>query len=476
MSDTESTTASTPEPAKSPWPVIPPPPPPRFCPQCATALATRSIEGRSRLACPDPTCEWVFWDNPVPVVAAVLEHEGAVILARNVLWPEGRFGLITGFLERGESPQEGIVREVREETGLQGEVVALIGTYPFHLKNQIVIAFHVIGRGTVALGDELADYRRIPPERLQPWPSATGEAVRDWLAQRTSNAAAGPASPLNLGCHLSIAKGLPAMYDQALQVGATCAQIFTRNPRGGARRSIDDAELAQAATRRAAAGVKTVIAHIPYTVNPASPRQNALDFARMVLREDLRHADRLDAQFVVFHPGSHVDSGVQAGTRRIVETIRHALDDYDGQAMLLLEGMSGGGSEIGGSPEELRAILDGLDGDPRVGVCLDSCHLFAAGWDLRTRDGIDRCLRAFDQAVGLDRIRCLHLNDCKSPLGSHKDRHAKIGQGELGEEGIRQVVTHPFFATLPLCLETPVDDWPEYEAEIAAVRRLAEPS
>ncbi len=286
-----------------------------------------------------------------------------------------------------------------------------------------------------------------------------------------SPATNGPLS-LELGCHLSIAKGLPTMYDQAAKVGATCAQIFTRNPRGGAQRTIDDDELARAAIRRAAAGVRTVIAHIPYTVNPASPRPQALEFARMVLHDDLRHADRLGAQFVVFHPGSHVDAGVEAGTARIVETVRLALDGYDGDAIPLLEGMSGGGSEIGGTPEELRAILDGLDGDPRVGVCLDSCHLFAAGWDLRTRDGVDRCLEAFDRVLGLDRVRCLHLNDCKTPLGSHKDRHAKIGQGEIGADGIRAIVTHPFFAALPLCLETPVDDWPEYADEIDAVRRL----
>lgn len=294
---------------------------------------------------------------------------------------------------------------------------------------------------------------------------------------KDTTAGVGPAEDgvltLDLGCHLSIAKGLPAMYGQALQVGATCAQIFTRNPRGGARREVGDTELTQAATRRAEAGVRTVIAHIPYTVNPASPRPQALEFARMVLREDLRHADRLGAQWVVFHPGSHVGEGVAAGTRRIVETVRLALDGYAGDAMLLLEGMSGGGSEVGGTPEELAGILDGLDGDPRVGVCLDSCHLFAAGCDLRTRDGINRCLDAFDRAVGLDRVRCLHLNDCKSALGSRKDRHARIGEGELGAEGIRAIVTHPFFAALPLCLETPVDDWPDYAGEIAAVRRLA---
>lgn len=184
--DTAPDTASTPAPApaQSPWPVIPPPPPPRFCPMCTKALAARRMEGRERLACPDAACGWVFWDNPVPVVAAVLEHEGDIILARNALWPEGKFGLITGFLERGESPKEGAVREVREETGLDGEVVALIGTYPFPLKNQVVIAFHVVGRGEVALNEELVEYRRIPPERLQPWPSATGDAVRDWLARR----------------------------------------------------------------------------------------------------------------------------------------------------------------------------------------------------------------------------------------------------------------------------------------------------
>lgn len=175
----------SPAPTRSPWPVIPPPPPPRYCPMCATALAARAMEGRERLACPDATCGWVFWDNPVPVVAAVLEHEGDIILARNALWPEGKFGLITGFLERGESPRDGVVREVREETGLEGEVVALIGTYSFPLKNQVVIAFHVVGRGEVVLNEELVEYRRIRPDRLQPWASATGEAVRDWLARRT---------------------------------------------------------------------------------------------------------------------------------------------------------------------------------------------------------------------------------------------------------------------------------------------------
>lgn len=282
-----------------------------------------------------------------------------------------------------------------------------------------------------------------------------------------------PAAELDLGCHLSIANGLPATYDLAIELGITCVQVFTRNPRGGSRREIKDAELDLAAERRAASGVRTLIAHIPYTVNLASPRDSAYEFACDVMHADLRHADRMGAQYVVVHPGSHVDGGVDAGTRRIIAALQQTLEGYNGKAMLLLEAMAGGGSCIGGTPEELGTIMRGLDMDQRVGVCLDSCHLFAAGWDLRSASGVDDCLAAFDAAVGIDRLRCMHLNDSLKPLGSHLDRHARIGQGELGEAGICAVVTHPFMSRLPMCLETPVDDWPEYAPEILAVRRIA---
>lgn len=157
---------------------------PRFCPLCTTPLVTRNEAGRDRLACPAEGCGFVFWDNPLPVVAAVLEHDGHVILVRNHGWPETWFGLVTGFLERGESPEEGVLREVREETGLDGEVAGLIGAYPFLRMNQVIIAFHVVARGEVVLGDEIADFRRVPVDRLRPWESATGEAVRDWLRRR----------------------------------------------------------------------------------------------------------------------------------------------------------------------------------------------------------------------------------------------------------------------------------------------------
>ncbi len=281
------------------------------------------------------------------------------------------------------------------------------------------------------------------------------------------------AGTLDLGCHLSIAKGLPATFDLARKVKATCVQVFTRNPRGSSRREVDDAEIADAKARRAIAGVRTLIAHIPYTVNLASPRAHAWAFARQVLHADLRAADRMGADFVVVHPGTHVGEGFDAGLHRIVDAVGHALDGYDGKALLLLEGMAGGGSCIGGTPEELAAILDGLKRDRRVGVCLDSCHLFAAGWDLRTPAAVAACIAAFGSIVGLDRLRCLHLNDSLKPLGSHLDRHARIGQGELGDAGIRSVVTNPFLSRLPMCLETPIDDWTDSAAEIRAVRALA---
>ncbi len=277
---------------------------------------------------------------------------------------------------------------------------------------------------------------------------------------------------LNLGCHLSIAKGLPKMYEMAALLGATCAQVFTRNPRGGKRREIEDAEIEQANALRQQNGFKTLICHIPYTVNPASPRNEVWAFAKQVLRDDLRHADRFGGDFVVFHPGSHVNSGLEAGISRIVETIKVALDDYDGHAILCLEHMAGGGSLIGSDPTELAAILEALNWDERLGICIDTCHLFAAGFDVRTKEAIDATLEQFDRTVGVGRIKCVHLNDSLTPLGSKKDRHALIGQGELGVAGIKAVVTHPVLSKLPLCLETPVERDTDYAAEMDAVRAL----
>lgn len=155
---------------------------PTFCPQCATPLAERVDGGRPRPAC--PACAYVFYDNPAPVVAALVEHEGEVILARNKGWPETWFGLVTGFLERGETAEAGLLREVEEELGLRAEIVSFIGVYPFFEMNQVILAYHVRAEGEIVLGEELAAFKRVPPEKLRPWPRGTGHAVRDWLASR----------------------------------------------------------------------------------------------------------------------------------------------------------------------------------------------------------------------------------------------------------------------------------------------------
>ena len=158
----------------------------KFCPRCARPLDTRAEGGRPRKACPDSDCGFVFYDNPLPVVAALVEHQGQVLLVRNHGWPEKWFGLVAGFLERGETPAEGVLRELQEELGLSGEVVRLIGVYPFAERNEVIIAYHLRATGTVALGEEIAELRAVPPERLRAWPFGTGQAVADWLKSRTS--------------------------------------------------------------------------------------------------------------------------------------------------------------------------------------------------------------------------------------------------------------------------------------------------
>ena len=158
----------------------------KFCPQCGSELEKRAVDGKQRLACTSSSCTYVFWDNPTPVVAAIVELHGSVILARNRLWPEKMFGLVTGFLERGETPETAVIREVREELGLDGTIAGFIGYYSFFEMNQLILAFHVIAQGTPVIGEELAEVRYVSPDRLKPWPFGTGHAVRDWLEKRTA--------------------------------------------------------------------------------------------------------------------------------------------------------------------------------------------------------------------------------------------------------------------------------------------------
>ncbi len=277
---------------------------------------------------------------------------------------------------------------------------------------------------------------------------------------------------MRIGAQLTISRGLPEAARMAQAIGADSFGFHTRNPRGGAARTIGAEEVRTWEARRAELGLGGPIGHLPYTVNLGSEK-SIWDFGVRVVGEDLVRCDAFGAFALVLHPGHHAPGALGAGITRVAEGVRLALQRAQGCGCLLcLEGMAGQSGEIGSTPEELGRILETVGPAPRLGVCLDTCHLFAAGWDLRTHAGIEAMLGAFDRYVGRGRIHVLHLNDSKFPLGSHRDRHERIGRGEIGRAGMAAILTHPFLAGLPMIIETPVEDYSEYAAEIAAARDL----
>lgn len=279
---------------------------------------------------------------------------------------------------------------------------------------------------------------------------------------------------LNIGAHLSIAGGIPQAMKMANELGATNFQFFPRNPRGGARRKVLQSEIDEGKAARVEYGIRTVICHLPYTVNPASPEPRVSDFARMVVEEDVNFAAAMGADFVVLHPGAHMGDGPAAGIERVGRLFDSALAGYSGVAMVLFEVMAGGGTVLGSTVDDIAGLIQAAGAHGWLGTCFDSCHLLAAGWDVTSSTGIDAMLSAFDAQVGLHRVGCMHLNDSKTDLSSHKDRHELIGRGVIGETGLRNLLSNDFIRSLPLCLETPVGDLPDYASEIAAVRRIAD--
>lgn len=276
-----------------------------------------------------------------------------------------------------------------------------------------------------------------------------------------------------IGAHLTIAGGLVEAFDLARSIGGSTFQFFTRNPRGGRQREMPESEIEAARAVQAEKGIRALVGHFPYTVNLASPKVNAYEFAVQTLHADLRWGDRMGADVLVVHPGSHVGEGEEAGIARIIAAVQNALEGYTGRTRLLLETMTGQGTEIGWRPEHHRAIFKGLGWPKALGICMDTCHLFAAGYDLRTPDGVERMLEEWDRAVGLERVGCLHLNDSKVELGGRKDRHELLTKGHLGVEGIRNAISHPFLQSLPVCIETPVGEHAAFAGEIALARELA---
>ncbi|RVU98724.1 deoxyribonuclease IV [Coriobacteriales bacterium OH1046] len=278
------------------------------------------------------------------------------------------------------------------------------------------------------------------------------------------------ACPLALGCHLSTTGGYRAMGETALSIGATTFAFFTRNPRGGTAKAVDPDDARELRELMAANGFGRLVAHAPYTMNLCSAKPAALDFARRALADDLARMESLPGNFYNLHPGSHVGQGTDEGIRLIVEGLNEAL--VKGQSTtVLLETMVGKGSEIGRSFEELARIIDGVREKQLLGVCLDTCHVWDGGYDVR--DGLDGVLDEFDRLIGLGLLRALHLNDSKHARGSRKDRHERIGQGAIGLGAFAALVSNQRLAAVPMILETP-NDLAGYAAEISLLRRLAE--
>jgi len=255
-----------------------------------------------------------------------------------------------------------------------------------------------------------------------------------------------------LGCHLSSAGGFAAMGETARSIGANTFQFFTRNPRGGAAKAMDPADAAALRAMQEDGSLGRIVAHAPYTVNPCSADERTRAFARETIADDLARMEYLPGNLYNFHPGSHVGQGAEAGIRLICQTLNDVMKPEQ-TTLVLLETMAGKGSEVGGRFEELRAILDGCRLPDRLGVCLDTCHVSDAGYDLV--NDLDGVLAEFDRVIGLDRLRAIHVNDSKNPPGSHRDRHEKIGEGTLGLRALRAVVHHPALMGLPMILETP---------------------
>lgn len=273
---------------------------------------------------------------------------------------------------------------------------------------------------------------------------------------------------LNIGCHLSSSKGFLAMGRTALSIGANTFQFFTRNPRGGKAKAVVPEDAAALVRLAAEHDFARLLAHAPYTLNPCAAREELRDFARSVMEGDLALLEYVPGNMYNFHPGSHVRQGPEIGIEKIAALLNDVL--YREQSTtVLLETMAGKGSEIGCSFEELRAIIDKVRLEDKLGVCLDTCHIFDGGYDI-VHD-LDGVLEQFDRIVGLERLKAVHLNDSLNPLGSHKDRHACIGKGQIGLEALAAVVNHPALRQLPFYLETP-NELPGYAAEISLLRGL----
>lgn len=273
---------------------------------------------------------------------------------------------------------------------------------------------------------------------------------------------------LYIGCHLSAAKGFMHMGKEAVSIGANTFQFFTRNPRGGRAKAIDEEDIKKFLRFKEENGIGTILAHAPYTINPCSKDESVRTFALETMQEDLKRMEYVPGNMYNFHPGSHVGQGTEAGIEMIADTLNRVVSE--GQStVVLLETMAGKGTEIGRNFEEIRQIIDRTEIKEHLGVCLDTCHVYDAGYDIV--GNFEGVLQEFDNIIGLGRLKAIHLNDSKNPFESHKDRHEKIGEGFIGTDTFEKIINHPKLADIPMYLETP-NELEGYKHEIELLKKL----
>lgn len=275
---------------------------------------------------------------------------------------------------------------------------------------------------------------------------------------------------LYIGCHLSSVDGFKKMGERAVSIGANTFAFFTRNPRGGRSKPADPDDAAALREILETNHFGPLVAHAPYTMNPCSKTKKTREFAELAMTEDLEKMEYLPGNYYNFHPGSHTGQGMEAGIQLITDLLNRVLKERQ-STIVLLETMAGKGTEVGRDFGELAAILRGVHLKEKVGICLDTCHVYDGGYDIKKN--LEGVLCNFDETIGLSYLKALHINDSKNSQGSHKDRHAKIGEGSIGTEAILQVITHPKVAGLPCILETPQENLGGYGKEIAMLREKA---
>ncbi|MFR2264703.1 deoxyribonuclease IV [Clostridium sp. 29_15] len=275
---------------------------------------------------------------------------------------------------------------------------------------------------------------------------------------------------LNIGCHLSTTKGYENMGKEAIKIGANTFQYFTRNPRGGKAKDIDEKDILALRKLMEENKFAKILAHAPYTLNGCSADESTRQFATEMMADDLERLKYLPTSLYNFHPGSHVKQGVDLGINYIVEMLNKVLKP-EHTTIVLLETMAGKGTEVGRTFEEIAEIISRVELKEKMGVCLDTCHVYDAGYDIV--NDLDGVLEEFDRIIGLDRLHAIHLNDSKNPFNSHKDRHEKIGEGEIGFEAIKKIINHPKLKNIPFFLETP-NELDGYAKEIEMLRAAYE--